>query len=262
MIPRILHRIWFGSKPPNDVYLASWRTHCPDWSIRTWTDADVAQFDSRYLREALAAQKWAFASDYVRLAALYREGGFYLDTDVELTSSVEPYRANGFCVGMTRRQFPQTAVIGAEPKNAIIGEILATYEGARFDFGEGVYDEHPINHRFRDVLSRHGVDFASLDCEVELNPEPGIWLYPYSLFCRRVEGKQNFAIHHAEGTWQDPWKRMNVLRLPLGWRLIRMKHRKVFSETAPYNLLRNEHKVVSFRVRRFAFVLAHQKESL
>lgn len=259
MIPRILHRVWLGLRPPDDTYLASWRAQCPGWTIRTWTDADAARFDSRYLREAVAAKKWAFAADYIRLAALEREGGFYLDTDVELTSGAEPYRANGFCVGLTRRKFPQTAVIGAEPGNAVVREILATYDRARFDFGEGVYDEHPINLRFRDVLRRHGVDFETLDCEAEANPEPGIRLYPNSLFCRRVEGRPNFAVHHAAGTWLDPWKRMNVLRLPLGWRIVRLKRRKAFPETAPYNLLTDERVAASFRVRRFAFVLARRK---
>jgi mannosyltransferase OCH1-like enzyme len=29
-------------------------------------------------------KKWAFVSDYARAKVLYEEGGFYLDTDMEL----------------------------------------------------------------------------------------------------------------------------------------------------------------------------------
>ena len=80
-IPRILHRVWLGPRPPDDTYLASWRTHCPGWEIKTWRDADLADVELPYVRQALAAGKWAFASDYLRLVALFREGGIYLDTE-------------------------------------------------------------------------------------------------------------------------------------------------------------------------------------
>ena len=60
-IPRILHRVWLGPRPPDDTYLASWRTHCPGWEIKTWRDADLADVELPYVRQALAAGKWAFA---------------------------------------------------------------------------------------------------------------------------------------------------------------------------------------------------------
>ena len=42
-----------------------------------------------YMREAYDAKKWAFVSDVARLLILYKYGGVYLDTDVELLKPLE-----------------------------------------------------------------------------------------------------------------------------------------------------------------------------
>lgn len=39
--------------------------------------------------EAIAEKKWAFAADYVRLYAIYKYGGIWLETDVELFKSFD-----------------------------------------------------------------------------------------------------------------------------------------------------------------------------
>ena len=56
----------------------------PDYQIKCW-DANSFDFSSvPYVEQAIKARKWAFAADYVRLYALYTEGGIYLDSDVEV----------------------------------------------------------------------------------------------------------------------------------------------------------------------------------
>ena len=42
-----------------------------------------------FLRGAIEAKKWAMVSDWVRMWALKREGGIYLDLDVELVVPIE-----------------------------------------------------------------------------------------------------------------------------------------------------------------------------
>ena len=41
---------------------------------------------NRYACEAYAYGKWAFVADWMRLNVIYRYGGIYLDTDMELLS--------------------------------------------------------------------------------------------------------------------------------------------------------------------------------
>lgn len=255
MIPRKLHRVWLGDAPADDSYLGSWKRFCPGWDVRTWGNADVAAVDVPYVREALSARKWAFASDYMRLLALYREGGFYMDTDVELADSLDRFLPDSFCVGVTAAKIPQTAFIGAEPGNGVVKEILDGYAASHFDLGEGVYDERPINLRFESVLRRRGVDFRALREDEVCEPEPGVRLYPCSLLCRREDGKPNVAVHHAAGTWLDPYKRKSVVDLPAGLRYVRMKRRKTAVEGDALNLLDCERPVFSFRIGRVVLAL-------
>ena len=54
----------------------------PDYEIVCW---DKERFDIEsvpFVKHAYACRKYAFAADYIRLYALYTEGGIYLDSDV------------------------------------------------------------------------------------------------------------------------------------------------------------------------------------
>ena len=86
MIPKIIHYCWFGKgKYPRMMKkcIRSWKRNLPDYIIKCWNednfDIEAAPI---YVRDAYKMRKFAFVSDYVRLYALYHEGGVYLDTDV------------------------------------------------------------------------------------------------------------------------------------------------------------------------------------
>ena len=90
MIPKIIHYTWFsGDEMPQIVNecMASWERHLPDYEFRLWDMDAIKDIDAVFLREALSVKKWAYAADYVRLYALYHEGGIYLDTDVMVYKS-------------------------------------------------------------------------------------------------------------------------------------------------------------------------------
>ncbi|MCR8872910.1 glycosyltransferase [Phocaeicola barnesiae] len=64
----------------------------PDWEIVEWNEVNFDINQSLYVQKALAHKKYAFVSDYIRLYALYNDGGIYLDTDVMLLKPL-----NSFC---------------------------------------------------------------------------------------------------------------------------------------------------------------------
>lgn len=99
MIPKKIHYIWLGDKPKTDLVLkciASWEKLLPDYEIIEWDDNDLKNINNDYVSEAISAKKWAFASDYLRLYALYHHGGIYLDTDVQITNSLNPFLHHDF----------------------------------------------------------------------------------------------------------------------------------------------------------------------
>jgi mannosyltransferase OCH1-like enzyme len=99
MIPKVIHYCWFGGKPLPELAkkcIASWKKKCPDYEIKEWNETNFDLSSNRYLQEAIKMKKWAFASDYIRLAVLYNEGGIYLDTDVEILKPLDKFLRHDF----------------------------------------------------------------------------------------------------------------------------------------------------------------------
>ena len=93
-IPKIIHYCWFGGGPIGEAdrkCIESWQKFCPDYRIMRWDETNFDLDCSPYVRQAYDAGRYAFVSDYVRLAVLYRYGGIYLDTDVELVKPLDVY---------------------------------------------------------------------------------------------------------------------------------------------------------------------------
>ena len=91
-IPKIIHYCWFGGgtiSPENRKCMESWKKYCPDYKIIEWNEQNFEISQNRYAQQAYAAKKYAFVSDYARLAVLYEYGGVYLDTDVELVRPLD-----------------------------------------------------------------------------------------------------------------------------------------------------------------------------
>ena len=94
MIPKIIHYIWLGDNPiPTAIQgcIDSWRQVMPDFKLMFWDDEAIKEINMLFVKEALSVKKWAFASDVVRLWALSKYGGIYLDTDVMVIKSFDPF---------------------------------------------------------------------------------------------------------------------------------------------------------------------------
>ena len=95
MIPKIIHFCWLSNDPyPKEIRqcMDSWKKVMPDYEIKLW---NMETFDVSsapvYVQEAVKARKWAFAADYIRMYALYTEGGIYLDSDVKILKRFDDF---------------------------------------------------------------------------------------------------------------------------------------------------------------------------
>lgn len=258
MIPRIIHYIWIGDRDipePDRTYVANWAKACPGWEIRRWGLDDIKGLDCPFLRETLAAKRWVFACDWLRLYALANVGGFYMDTDVELKSSLEPFRDNDLCMGLNYSRYPQTALIGAIPHQPIIEELLAETSQRKFILGPGIYDETANNSVFMRLFKRRGIDLHLLGQDKDTEVMPRVRFYPAAVLCRPDGVRENVAWHHGAGYWREPYKRKAVVRLPFGLSYVRMKQRKFATENDKLNLLDNEKLLCSKRFGRTVLAL-------
>ena len=247
MIPKILHYVWLGDapKPPEVLaYIESWRRCCPGWTFREWGEDVLRETNCRYAREAVAHRKWAFASDWIRLYALERCGGFYLDTDVELVRSLDGLCSHRFVAGWERqngRTLIGSGVLGSEPGGEVVRGLLGLYEDLPFVRADGELDQMPNTVRYLDHFAgRWGVTPGDGDDAVRFGS--GGIILPNKAF----GSKEGYAIHHFGASWLDAWLRKVWLKAG-PYKLVRFKRRK--ESVAPtYSLLPGERSVFAFSI--------------
>ena len=163
MIPHIIHYCWFGGYPLPELEqqcLASWHKYMPDWEYKWWNEEtfDIVAAPL-YVRQAYEARKYAFVSDYVRLWALEKFGGLYMDVDFMVyrpfDELMDKYAAFAGYEG-SKRQPVMMGVIASEPHGAWVRDMLKTYNDRNFILSNGRLDLTPNTSYFTDRLEEQG----------------------------------------------------------------------------------------------------------
>lgn len=91
-IPKVIHYCWFGREEmpeKNKRCIESWRKYCPDYEIIEWNEDNYDLKKNRYMYQAYQMGRYGYVPDYARIDLLYRYGGIYFDTDVELIKNID-----------------------------------------------------------------------------------------------------------------------------------------------------------------------------
>lgn len=128
-IEKIIHCCWFGNKSmpaDQEEYVRNWKRIMPDYEVRLWKDEDFKAYlgDSLFVKECLKQNKPGFLSDYFRFTVLYKFGGIYIDTDVEMFKSLQDFENYSMFLGYFIDNELGTALIGAEKGNPVIKKLL------------------------------------------------------------------------------------------------------------------------------------------
>ncbi len=204
MIPRVIHYCWFGGKPlPRQArkYIASWRRFFPGYEIKEWNETNYDVNCVPYMREAYAVGKYAFVSDYVRFDILYRYGGLYFDTDVEVIRGMEDIVECGAFLGMEKETWVNPGLaMGTEAGNNLYKEMLNHYATLHY-----TKDTITMVVLITDILKQHG--FVPTNAPQQVC---GNWIYPNDYFnplddaTGRMRKTQNTrSIHWYAKTWVD-----------------------------------------------------------
>lgn len=131
MIPKKIHYCWFGrgEKPKlAQKCIASWKKFCPDYEIIEWNEDNYDLNENAYVRFCYENKRWAFLSDYVRLAVVCREGGVYFDTDVELVAPIDALLIHEAFYAFENNDHVATGLgFGAEANHVTIQKMVAEY---------------------------------------------------------------------------------------------------------------------------------------
>ena len=223
MIPKIIHYCWFGGKDlPNlaSRCIDSWKKILPEYEIKCWSEDNFEIENSvSYLQEAYSTKKFAFVSDYVRLYALYNEGGIYMDTDVEVINDFSKLLGENTVLGYEDDKNLTTAFIAVPPKAIWVKELLDLYENRSFIKEDGLLDLTTnvifISNYLKDKgLILNGKYFKKDDIEI----------YPSEYFSPRSwdKGKYHitdntYTVHYFAGTWHSPYTRFLTKFMPNSW---------------------------------------------
>ena len=237
MIPKIIHYCWFGGgKMPTLVEqcIASWHMHMPDWQYRLWNESnfDIA-ISPAYVQQAYQAKKYAFVSDYVRLWALEREGGLYMDVDFEVYRSfddlMEQYDAFAGYEG-SKRNPVMMGVIAAKAHHPWIQGMLQTYSDRAFVLADGSLDMTPNTGYFLDWMLERG--FVNDGKEQNFMD---VHILPVECFCpvlttgENLRCERTYCEHKGLHSWSSNggWKAKLLNILPQSWKMkvIKLKRR-------------------------------------
>ena len=209
MIPKVIHYCWFGRGPKNELTLKcidSWKKHLPDYEIKEWNEDNFDVSSYQYAKEALENRKFAFVTDVVRLYALYTEGGIYMDTDVEVLKSYDPFLHHTMFSGFETDGYVPTGMMAAEKGSVWAKELLDGYNNRRFVLDDGSFDTTTNTKVITDYMITKGLKLNNTYQDI-----PGLCtMYPYEYFCPKDHRtgvinctKKSVCIHHFAGTWLD-----------------------------------------------------------
>ena len=251
MIPKVIHYCWFGGKEMSPFVkkcVQTWAERMPDYELRLW-DAHSFDFDSvSFVREAYQAKKWAFVADYVRLYALYTEGGIYMDTDVKVMKSFTPFLNYDFFTSHEVHPFffeeteqckigqdmkplnPNDLIEGFGVLSAVMGsvsglpylkECLDYYNTLHFDLEHHSKDDYTIGKHITRLILKYGYRF--LDEDQLLNHNMMLMNSSVIVGNAIYLKKDSYAIHLCNGSWTDSgddfnyWLRNNYPRIYSVW---------------------------------------------
>ena len=183
----------------------SWKNILPEYEYKLWNEDNFDINSVPYVKEAYQVRKFAFVSDYVRLFALYHEGGVYMDTDVEVLKPLDNLLHLPAFSGFESDKELPTGIMASEKNGLWAGEMLEYYhENRHFIKPDGKLDMTTNVQIIGGIMSANGFVMKNSF----QNYKNLIYIFPKDYFCPKDRsGKINltpntYCIHHFAGTWQ------------------------------------------------------------
>lgn len=232
MIPKKIHFCWLsGEKIPFFLLkcINSWKKILPDYEIICW---DKKRFNGnriRFVKEACSRKKWAFAADYIRLYAIYKEGGIYLDSDVLLKKNfneflvydffsavewhpiiIKEYKTGNYINpdGTSKKPFTpipgigiQAAFLGGIKRHPFLKDCMEYYENKQFIQNDGSLNDRRLAPGiYARTAEKYGFKYLNqlqlLKNNMLILPSKSISSTP------SLASDESFAIHYCKGSWR------------------------------------------------------------
>lgn len=204
MIPKIIHCVWLSGDKKPEIYqkcLDSWHNIMPEYEIKEWSMTNLPQevLNHSFVASAIQAKIWAYATDYIRLWALYNYGGIYMDLDVMVYKSFNIFlRHKAFSsIEFNPRNFYkyinkgkiksdttiyglniEAAVIGAVKQHIWIKDMINYYNKLHFEANKQYYQSilMPL------IISKISINYGFKYIPIYQVLENDVHIYPPDVF--------------------------------------------------------------------------------
>lgn len=219
MIPKIIHYFWFGNDHKPDIVVKcfkSWKMLATGYEIIEWNEQNFDVNCCDYTAQAYKAKKYAFVTDAARFMILYKYGGIYLDTDVELLKPLDPLLTHQMFMGFEDDcSIAPGLIIGAAPHDEIIHELGHKYEHRLFVKEDGCLDETTVCEITSAYLNKIGFQLNGNKQSIQDRV-----LYSREYFCpldfktgKEAITSNTFTFHHYAATWHDDIYRIKLMHI-------------------------------------------------
>lgn len=230
MIPKKIHYCWLSNDPfPKKTRrcMDTWQAMHAEYEIKRWSTKNFDVNSVPYVKEAYEAHKWAFAADYIRMYALYTEGGIYLDTDVLLLKKLDDFLDDGFFSSMEYHPIQiekcgtlkhlddnghrvddsfiegiqiQAAVMGAEAGNPFAKKVLDWYIDKHFVKKDGSLRTDLLSPY---IYARVAEEFGFIYKDIDQHLSGNVHIYPSETFAgnKHEVTPRSYAIHMCAHSW-------------------------------------------------------------
>lgn len=188
----------------------------PDYEYKLWSEDNFDITCVPYVKEAYETGKYAFVTDYVRLYALYTEGGIYMDTDVEVLKPYDDLLSLSGFTGYEGSKFlpPVTGTMASEAGNSWVKEQLDAYRNIHFIKPDGSLDTTTNTTRISIIMKNNG--FIQ-DGKKKVYKD--MHIFPVDYFCpRQTTGEilvteNTYCDHHFMGSWDSKNRKGFLIKL-------------------------------------------------
>lgn len=199
MIPKIIHYCWFGPNEKSEVAercIESWKRHCPDYELKEWNEHNSEALQNKFYKDAYRKKKYAFVADVIRVEALNRYGGIYMDLDMLLLQSLDSLLHLDFFSGFEVPNRAAYGLFGGVANHRLFGEMKDFYDQTHFN----PYSLPVITHAFASLMQVENL----MENERLFAPE---YFYAFPYEAREKDYKDyitpnSYAVHLWDHSWQ------------------------------------------------------------
>lgn len=219
MIPKIIHFCWLSGDPyPEKIQncIDSWDKNLPDYTIVKW-DMDKCSEEgilNSWVIESFSKKKYAFAADFIRLYAVYKYGGIYLDSDVEVIKTFDNLLELPYFIGReSKGDRVEMAAFGAEQGCPWVEKCMSYYLDRHFILPDGSLDMTVMPDIIFNIINSY-YEINNINQISEFNTSVSVFnQFPKDWFCANVYlnisdykptyliTHNTYCIHHFANSW-------------------------------------------------------------